>query len=561
MIERGCEAVGIDLGTTYSSLACMDRQMMPRAVANSDGQAVTPSVVYFGDEGIIVGEMALQQAGLCAGRVVQFIKVYMGEPWRKEFLGRIHTPESVSAMILRHLVKEAQPQVGPISKAVITVPAYFTEKRRRATQQAGVIAGLNVIGTLNEPMAATLAYGLHHTDREQTVLVYDLGGGTFDVTVVRVSPGHLEELATSGNRQLGGRDWDQALVDYVVADLREKHGIDLTTVPQAVQDLQLECERAKRRLGCLVKTFIRVHSHGRDHQVEIARDQFEELTAHLVQATKLTTEVAMRDAGLRWDGISRVVMVGGSTHMPAVRRMLQDLSGKRPDTGVNPLLAVALGAAIYAHMLETGHAIRALEPKRTGEAMPAPLTPLARRTKEPWSATPPPMPPPIPALAIPTVRFVTAHGVGLRVRGQRGWINRVLIPKNTRAPVSVTKRFLTSSSQTGKKHIRIEITQGDTKNLALAERLGTGRIHGVPPSEPDNQPVDVTMRFDEQGRLEISAMYVPRRQKMAMTLEIPGGLREEEVCDHRRYLAETAFFPAGEQTPDGDPRGATAPGA
>ena len=240
MNERACEAVGIDLGTTYSSLAFMDNSLMPRVVPDSSGQTVMPSVVFFDGNEIIVGEMALQQAKLCADRVVQFVKVHMGDPWRKEILGRVHTPESISAMILGQLVKEAEPQIGPISKAVITVPAYFTEKRRRATQQAGEIAGLEVIGTLNEPLAATLAYGLHHTDQTQVVVVYDLGGGTFDVTVVRISPNMLEELATAGNRQLGGRDWDQALIDHVANDFQRAHGQDLRRDAQAMQDLLLE---------------------------------------------------------------------------------------------------------------------------------------------------------------------------------------------------------------------------------------------------------------------------------------------------------------------------------
>jgi len=511
MSQRACQAVGIDLGTTYSSLAFMDSQRVPRVVPDSSGQTVMPSVVYFADEEIIVGEMALQQARLCAERVVQFIKVHMGDNWRKEILGRIHTPESISAVILGQLVKEAEPQIGRIASAVITVPAYFTEKRRRATQQAGEIAGLKVIGTLNEPMAATLAYGLHRLKGEQKVVVYDLGGGTFDVTVVRIAPNELVELAISGNRQLGGRDWDQALIDYVVDDFRKKHRLDLTTIPQAMQDLLLECEHAKRRLGRMNKTAIRVHAEGHDHQVEVTREKFEELTAHLLQATKLTTEVAVHDSGLTWDQISRVVLVGGSTHMPAVRQMLRELSGKPPDTGVNPVVAVALGAAIYAHTVETGRGIKTIEQ--------------------------------LSAMAVPKIRFVTAHGVGLKIRGLDGWANRVLIPKNTPVPASITKRFLTKSTGTGGTQIKFDVTQGDTTDLALAEQLGTGRIKGLPPNEPDALPVDVTMQFDEQGRLHIRARYVPKNQQMEMLLDIPGGLREEEVQEHRRFLEETGFFP------------------
>ena len=205
MSKRGCESVGIDLGTTFSAMAYMDDQSTPRMIQDGSGQAVIPSVVYFDDDEVIVGDIALQQARMHPERVVQFIKVHIGDDWSRKFNGIDHTPESISAIILAHLLREAEPQIGPVTSAVITVPAFFTEKRRRATQQAGEIAGLNVIGTLNEPMAAALAFGLYRENREQTAVAYDLGGGTFDVTVVRISPNELTELATYGNRQLGER--------------------------------------------------------------------------------------------------------------------------------------------------------------------------------------------------------------------------------------------------------------------------------------------------------------------------------------------------------------------
>lgn len=540
MNERACESVGIDLGTTYSSLAYMDAQMIPRIVSDSSGQAVMPSIVFFADDDIIVGDMALQHAKLSADRVVQFVKVHVGDRWRKTILGREHTPESISAIILGQLVKEAEPQIGPIRKAVITVPAYFTERRRRATQQAGEIAGLEVIGTLNEPMAATIAYGLHREGGEQLALVYDLGGGTFDVTIVRISANELEELATSGNRQLGGRDWDQALVDYVVEDFARANNFSLEDDPQAMQDLVLEAERAKRRLGRMNKTSIRVHCQGRDHHLEITRDQFEDLTAPLLQATKLTAESALRDAQLTWGQLSRVVLVGGSTHMPMVRTMLKQASGKQPDTGVNPVVAVALGAAAYAHMLESGVGPKAIEHMASEELEPEPSGQQEIDAERMGHPSPPPLPQEAPGR--PAVRFVTAHGVGVKVRRTDGFSNRVLIPKNTQVPASVTKRFLTKSVGAGGRRIKVDITQGDTPDLDLAEHLGTGIIHGLPPNEPDGQAVDVTMEFDEQGRLHVRAVYVPRQQDMNMLLEIPTGLQEEEVQEHRQYLEDTGFF-------------------
>jgi len=555
MNQRACRSVGIDLGTTFSTLAYVDAQGLPRVVADSSGQAVMPSIVFFDDHEILVGQLALEQAALRADRVVQFIKVHMGDPWRREFLGRIHTPESVSAILLGQLVKEAEPQIGPVPSAVITVPAYFTEKRRRATQQAGEIAGLEVIGTLNEPMAATLAYGLHHTDQPQKIVVYDLGGGTFDVTVVEIAPNELQELATAGNRQLGGRDWDQALIEFVADSFKKAHGVDLHAIPRAMQDLLLESERAKRRLSRMQRTSIRVQAEGRDHQVEITRAQFEGMTVGLLQATRLTTETALADAKLRWDQISRVVLIGGSTQMPAVRTMLQQLGGKPPDTGVNPVLAVALGAAVYAHLLETGTGLKAVVQKPSEEAEPSVGYELG--LAPPSAASGPPAAPQA-ALAPPVVHFVTAHGVGLKVRSGQEIVNKVLIPKNRRVPAYETRRFYTRATGSGGRELKLEITQGDAEDLKLTESLGTGWLPDLPANAPDGQPVDVTMEFDDQGRLHIRALYVPARQEMAMILEIPGGLQPAEVEEHRRYLEDTGFLPRRDQPTPADPQGPAA---
>ncbi|MFC1597014.1 Hsp70 family protein [Planctomycetota bacterium] len=536
MTERGSKAVGIDLGTSYSSLAYMDAQMTPRVVSGSDGQTMMPSAVYFGDEGIVVGAMALQQARLGADRLVQGIGRHMGDIWRREYLGRVYTPESISAMILGQLVKEAEMQIGPIRSAVITVPAYFTEKRRRATQQAGEIAGLEVIGILNETSAAVLADGLHRTDREDIVLVYNLGGGTFDVTVVQIAPNSLVELATNGNRQLGSRDWDNALMAYAAEDFQRATGQDLRADAQAMYDLWLECESAKRQLSRMSKTSIRLNAGGCTHKVELTRLRFEEITAHLLQATKLTTEMTLADAGLDWTQVSRVVLVGGGTYIPAVREMLATMAGKSPDTGVNPILAVVLGAAIYGYMLESG-AGRTTEvsfrlPESVAGQKAEASFPLAKSAAD-QETSPPSSAAEMPS---PMIRFVTAHGVGLKVRTEVGWKNEVLIPKNTQVPVSITKRFITSASA-GEGQLRIEITQGDTTDLPLAEHLGTCRITGLPPDASSGEPVDVTMGFDEQGRLYVRASYGPSSQELVTALDVSDGLRPEEVEEHRRVLA------------------------
>jgi molecular chaperone DnaK len=509
MIERACEAVGIDLGTTYSSMAYLDTNLIPQMMMDTSGKSVVPSVVLFDDGEILVGDIALKQSALAPDRVVQFVKVHMGEDWRCEFQGHTYTPESLSAIILAHLVQEAEKQnLGQIRSAVITVPAYFNEKRRRATQQAGEIAGLKVLGTLNEPMAATLAYGLHGEQKDQNVVVYDLGGGTFDVTVVHISPLEIVELATSGNRQLGGKDWDQVLIDHVAADFRKTHGLDLRADPQGLQNLLLACEDAKRQLS--VRKLARIPSTalGKSHLTEVPRPLFEELTVDLLHSTKITTEIALEDAKLSWAQIDRIVLVGGSTLMPAVPAMLERVSGKKPEFGVNPVLAVALGAAVYAHLLESDRGLKLVERSRT------------------------------------QIRFVTAHGVGVRVRDDSGtgWKNSVLIHKNSPVPATASKRFYTAEETSEQTVIKVEVTQGDSEDPELAEVLGEVSIDGFPSNEPSGQPVDVTMEFDQAGRLQMRAIYANMGREVSMALEVAGGLRQEEVQIQHEHLKKVGFL-------------------
>jgi molecular chaperone DnaK len=492
-------------------MAYLDSKLIPQMVIDSSGKSVVPSVILFDDKEILVGDMALEQSVLLPERVVQFIKVHMGEEWRKEFHGHTYTPESLSAIILGHLVKEAESQnFGPVRSAVITVPAYFNEKRRRATQQAGEIAGLKVIGTLNEPMAATLAYGLHQQDREQNVVVYDLGGGTFDVTIVRISPREIVELATNGNRQLGGKDWDQALINLLADEFQKTHGIDPRRFPDAMQGLILSSEKAKRQLSSRERAKLSCLADARQHQIEITRSQFEGLTLDLLESTKITTEIALEEAGLNWSQIDRVLLVGGSTHMPAVHAMLERASGKKPEFGVNPVIAVALGAAVYAYILESDQGLTLIERPRT------------------------------------EITFVTAHGVGLRVRDESGknWKNSVLIPKNSQVPASGTRRFVCAEEINERTVVRIEVTQGDSDDVELVEVLGQASIQGFPRNEPAGQPVDVNLEFDKQGRLHMKAIYANTGQDVSMTLDVAGGLCESEVVEQHSHLKNVGFLKA-----------------
>ena len=487
MIERACESVGIDLGTTFSSMAYLDGKMIPQMVIDTQGKSVVPSVILFDDHEIVVGEMALDQSMLMPERVVQFIKVHMGEDWQKEFQGRVYTPESLSAIILGHLVSEAEKQnFGPVRSAVITVPAYFNEKRRRATQQAGEIAGLNVIGTLNEPMSATLACGLHQQQREQNVLVYDLGGGTFDVTIVKISPREIVELATSGNRQLGGKDWDHVLINLFADEFHKTHSFDPREFPESYQNLLLASEKAKRQLSVRDRAKISCMAGNKQHQIEVTRPQFEGLTLDLLESTKLTTEIALEESGLTWSEIDRVLLVGGSTLMPAVPSMLEQVSGRKPVFGVNPVMAVALGAAVYAHSLESDLGLSVVELPRPG------------------------------------IKFVTPHGVGLRIRSEdgAGWKNSVLIPKNTQVPATASRRFVCAEPVDENTVIRIEVTEGDSDDVELVEILGVARIEGFPRSEEAGQPVEVHLEFDKQGRLQMNAIYINTGQEVRMSLEV-----------------------------------------
>lgn len=531
MNQRACRSVGIDLGTTYSSVAYVDSLSQPRVVADSSGNTVVPSVIYFDDDEVIVGDIALENARVHADRVVQFVKSHMGDDWKREINGEVHTPESLSAIILAHLVREAEPQIGQIHSAVITVPAFFSEKRRRSTQQAGEIAGLKVTGVLNEPMSAALAYGLHREDKEQTVVVYDLGGGTFDVTVVRITADELEELATFGNRSLGGKDWDQCLIDFVAEDFMRQHGIDPRQSSQVMQNLQLQCERSKRELSKRLRATIATSAFGREHAIEVTRAQFEEMTSHLLVQTKFTVENALEDAGLRWNQVSRVLLVGGSTQMPMVRQMLEEMSGFKPDTGVNPVIAVALGAALYANMIETDSAPKAVHLKDASAAVE-----LAepRRPAAPTHSGP---------ISMPTVRFVTAHGVGLRLRGADGGLyNQVLIPRNRSVPTSSTREFITQREKGRSSRLKFVVTQGDAEDPELVEILGTLYLTGIPADEPGGQPVEVTMKFDQQGRLQLEAVYLNTGQKLQQALEIPGGLKEDQVKAYRKIMEETGLI-------------------
>ena len=352
-------AVGIDLGTTNSVIATMDGGEAT-VIANAEGHRTTPSVVAFSKNGeVLVGEVAKRQAITNPDRTIRSVKRHMGRDWSIKIDEKDYTSQEISARILQKLKRDAEAFLGqPVTEAVITVPAYFGDAQRQATKEAGTIAGLEVLRIINEPTAAALAYGLDKEEHDQTILVYDLGGGTFDVSVLEIGEGVFEVKSTSGDTELGGDDWDQAVIDWMVTEFKNDNGIDLSADPMALQRLKEAAEKAKIELSSAQATeinlpFITASDAGPLHlQKNLTRSEFQKMTEDLVERTKAPFHQAIKDAGIKVGDLDHVIMVGGSIRMPAIQELVHELTGKEPHKGVNPDEVVASGAALQAGVLE-----------------------------------------------------------------------------------------------------------------------------------------------------------------------------------------------------------------
>ena len=352
-------AVGIDLGTTNSVVSVLEGGE-PVVITNAEGARTTPSVVAFAKNGeVLVGEVAKRQAVTNVDRTVRSVKRHMGTSWTVDIDGKAYTPQEISARTLGKLKRDAEAYLGePVSDAVITVPAYFSDAERQATKEAGEIAGLNVLRIINEPTAAALAYGLDKGDIEHTILVFDLGGGTFDVSLLEIGDGVVEVKATSGDNHLGGDDWDNKVVDWLVTGFKNAHGVDLSKDKMAMQRLREAAEKAKIELSSSMQTsinlpYITASADGPLHLEEsLSRAQFESMTRDLLDRTKAPFQAVLKDAGIALDKIDQVVLVGGSTRMPAVAELVKAETGKEPNKGVNPDEVVAIGAALQAGVLK-----------------------------------------------------------------------------------------------------------------------------------------------------------------------------------------------------------------
>jgi len=458
--------IGIDLGTTYSAVAILQSDGKPKILSNSEGSNITPSVVFFpetdsGDEPL-VGEMAKHSVQTAPLDVVQFVKRHIGkDTWRFESSnGDSYSAEEISAIILKRLKTDAELALGePVTDAVITVPAYFDNTMRMATKQAGKIAGLNVLRVINEPTAAALSYGMDSASNG-TVLVYDLGGGTFDVTVMEIKDGEFDVRATDGNRNLGGFDFDNRIAEYIFEHLKEQGLTDVTSNDFLVAEIREKSELAKRSLTTVAQTKIVITIEGKSFRIPLERKKFEEITVDLLRTTQELTEIVLEEANLSWSDIDHFLLVGGSTRMPMVREMMERISGKQASRNINPDEAVALGAAIQA-------AISYAE--STGEELEI----YNRQT--------------------PVVSDVTSQALGVVMLNEQGQDeNFVVIPKNAKIP--------TKSSQNGntvvdnQQYIEVQVTQGDDSDINYVSVIGSKKLP-IPPY-PKGAPICVSYNYD-----------------------------------------------------------------
>ena len=496
--------LGIDLGTTFCAVAQLDDRGRPVMVPNHDGDILTPSAVYLGDGGdAVVGQPALDLALELPDRVATLVKRRMGLPdLGRDVNGRAFRPETLSAVILRKLVQDAEPHIGRVDQVVITVPAYFDDTRRQATIDAGKIAGLDVLDILDEPSAAALAYSVQAgadipADAPRTVMVYDLGGGTFDVTMVKLGKKRFQVLAIEGDVRLGGKDWDDRLVAHAAARFQEQFGDDPRDDPQSLAMLQASAERAKRTLSKVEQASLTVAHFGHKMTVPLTRAEFDGLTRDLLIRTRLTTQAMLTQTGLTWDQVDKVLMVGGSTHMPATGRMLKDLTGRDPDRSLAVSEVVARGAAVHAGIQ------------------------AAKRAKEQGLAGG--LGPHDDVVEI----SVNAHSLGVEVRKGDERRSDRLIPKNTQLPAHASRVYFTAKD--GASKVRVRVLQGEAQQAEACIPVGECWIDGLPPDLPKGSPVQVRCALTANGRIEVMALDMTSGRMARAEVRRQGGLSADDI--------------------------------
>lgn len=485
--------IGIDLGTTNSCVAVLEGDV-PTVIANKEGYRTTPSIVAFAkDKTMLVGDPARRQAAVNAERTIFSIKRHMGSDYRKKIDGKAYSPQEISAFILMKLKKDAEDFLGDtVTDAVITVPAYFNDAQRQATKDAGRIAGLNVLRIINEPTSAALAYGLDN-GQAQKILVYDLGGGTFDVSIIEIGDHVIEVLATSGDNHLGGDDFDERIVQYLVEQFKKTEGINLSKDTAALQRLKEEAEKAKKELSSCMTTninlpFLAMAKDGPHHMdIQLSRSKFEELTKDLIERTVIPVENAIHDAGLTKSQIDMVLLVGGLTRIPAVQDKVRTLMGKEPSRNVNPDECVAIGAAVQAGKLGG----QLMAGSAASEMILMDVTPLS--------------------LSIETV----------------GGVSSRLIERNTTIPTRHSQIFTTAGNfQTS---VDIKVFQGERKFTRDNKLLGNFRLSGIKRAMAGTPQIEVTFDIDANGIVNVSAKDLGTGHEQSITITSSSNLSEEEI--------------------------------